>query len=197
MPETLRLNLGCGSKKYPGYVNVDVSPYFKPDMVVDLEKTPWPWQDSSADEIKMEHVLEHLGETTASYLAIWKEIWRVGKAGCVLDITVPHWNHESQHHDPTHMRAVTPIGVAMFSQERNMQSQKEGKNESALGLMLGIDISLKGEDVQFYYTQKIIDAQKDGSLSHEDLKHMEEHQNNVCEYITMKAYVVKPPRSQK
>ena len=63
----MRLNLGCGFNKRDGYVNVDIGDHCAPDVVHDLEKAPWPWDDSSIDEIYMSHVLEHLGATTAVF----------------------------------------------------------------------------------------------------------------------------------
>ena len=56
----LRLNLGCGDKILPGYVNVDVA--FdrggrRPDLVSDLHRLPLP--DGCAEEILAVHVVEH------------------------------------------------------------------------------------------------------------------------------------------
>ena len=34
----MKLNLGSGYKRVPGFVNIDSSPACKPDYVVDLEK---------------------------------------------------------------------------------------------------------------------------------------------------------------
>ena len=45
----MKLNLGCGHDHKEGYVNVDVSDLGNPDMVVDLEVTPWPWEDGIVD----------------------------------------------------------------------------------------------------------------------------------------------------
>ncbi len=56
----LRLNLGCGDKILPGYVNVDVSPTRsgrRPDLIGDLRRLPLP--DACADEILAVHVVEH------------------------------------------------------------------------------------------------------------------------------------------
>lgn len=57
----LRLNLGCGDKILPGYVNVDVVESragMKPDVICDLHDLA-PFADSSADEILSVHVVEH------------------------------------------------------------------------------------------------------------------------------------------
>lgn len=60
-PRTLRLNLGCGDKILPGYVNVDVVESragMKPDVICDLHDLV-PFGDASADEILSVHVVEH------------------------------------------------------------------------------------------------------------------------------------------
>jgi SAM-dependent methyltransferase len=57
----VRLNLGCGDKILPGYVNVDVVEAragMKPDVICDLHDLA-PFADASADEILSVHVVEH------------------------------------------------------------------------------------------------------------------------------------------
>ncbi|MGE5098009.1 MAG: methyltransferase domain-containing protein [Betaproteobacteria bacterium] len=57
----LKLNLGCGDKILPGYVNVDVVEAragMKPDVVCDLHDLA-PFSDDSAEEILSVHVVEH------------------------------------------------------------------------------------------------------------------------------------------
>ena len=71
----LKLNLGCGNNKYDGFLNVDK--FGEPDINWDLEKFPWPWEDNSVDEIRIIHVLEHLGKDTETYFNIFKEIYRI------------------------------------------------------------------------------------------------------------------------
>ncbi len=189
-----KLNLGCGFKKHEGYTNVDSAPECRPDVVWNLERTPWPWEDSSIDEIRLEHVLEHLGQTTEAYLAVWKEIWRVCKNGAILDITVPHWNHENFHHDPTHVRAITPVGVAMFDNLRNIRDAEAGGRETKLGLFAGIDIDLQEQDVEYFYSGDIVNALNRGEFDRAGLEHLRNHQNNISNEIRMKARVIKPVR---
>lgn len=56
----VRLNLGCGDKILPGYINVDFAESRKgntPDVIADLRKMEFP--EGYADEIMAIHVIEH------------------------------------------------------------------------------------------------------------------------------------------
>ncbi|HLO64329.1 MAG TPA: hypothetical protein VK165_15330, partial [Azonexus sp.] len=98
----LKLNLGCGRRKREGFVNVDSQAGCQPDLVLDLEKTPWPWPDDSVDEIDLIHVLEHLGQAPEVYLGVMKELWRVCCDGARIRIMVPHPRSDDFLNDPTH-----------------------------------------------------------------------------------------------
>jgi SAM-dependent methyltransferase len=112
----MKLNLGCGSSRKDGYVNVDREAVLAPDLVVDLESFPWPWPDDSVDEVLMHHVLEHLGRDTATYFGIMRELYRVCRHDARLRIVVPHPRHDLFLNDPTHVRPVTPesLQLALF-----------------------------------------------------------------------------------
>jgi predicted SAM-dependent methyltransferase len=89
----LKLNIGCGFNKLDGYVNVDGFPDCGPDVIWDLERTPWPFPEDSVDEIVAHHVLEHIGQATDVFFAIVKEIYRVLRHGGEIRINVPHPLH--------------------------------------------------------------------------------------------------------
>lgn len=194
IPSTIKLNLGCGFDREEGYINVDMSPECFPDVVWNMEKTPWPWEDNSVDEIKLQHVLEHVGQTTEAYLNIWKEIYRVCRNGAVIHIRVPHWDHENFYHDPTHVRAITPIGIAMFNQLRNIQDFEQGGSETKLGLFTGIDIDITDADIQYMYTREVVEALERGEFTRAGLEHLRVHQNNIANEIRMTVRIVKPAR---
>lgn len=186
------LNLGCGYNKLEGYVNVDHDPLCQPDVVADLEQ-PLPFEDSSAEEIVMVHVLEHLGQSTETYLNLWKEFYRILKPNGLIKITVPHWNHENFHHDPTHVRKVTPVGVDMFSQERNMHTIKTGGSETTLGLQLGIDIGVTevGYDFMPWFEQQF-----KGQPQHIVEREMNKY-SNACYQLQINAMAHKPARGMQ
>ncbi len=188
----LKLNLGCGYNKLDGYINVDIDKKCKPDVITDLEKK-LPFKDSSVDEIIMFHVLEHLGQDTKTYLNIWKEFYRILKDQGVIKITVPHYQHENFHHDPTHVRKVTPIGIDMFSQERNMYTIQTKGNETTLGLQCGVDIGVTevGYDLMPNFEKEM----KGKSQSY--IQHEISIRNNVCYQIQIHAKAHKPARGLK
>jgi CRISPR/Cas system-associated endonuclease/helicase Cas3 len=136
----MRLNLGCGAQHLSGYINVDK--FGNPDFCFDLETFPYPWCDNSVAEIKLHHVLEHLGQQTKTYLKIIQEFYRICQPGAKIHITVPHHRSDRFFHDPTHVRPITAIGLSMFSKQQNREWQAAGKAFTLLALYLNVDFEL-------------------------------------------------------
>ena len=63
-----RLNLGCGLKKRPDCLNVDVRPAVEPDLVWDLEKRPYPLPRDHFERIWALDVVESLGRESVPVL---------------------------------------------------------------------------------------------------------------------------------
>ena len=55
-----QLNLGCGTDIRSGWVNADIVDYGG-NVVMDLNKYPYPFPESNFDYVLCSHVLEHLG----------------------------------------------------------------------------------------------------------------------------------------
>lgn len=86
----VRLNLGCGDKILPGYVNVDVAESRlgkRPDVLCDLRALT-PFGDNSADEIMSIHVVEHFWRWEV--VDILKEWVRVLKPGGKMILECPN-----------------------------------------------------------------------------------------------------------
>lgn len=92
------LNLGCGRKHIPGAVNLDVTADTAPDVVHDLDVTPWPFPDGCFSEVLAYDVIEHLHDIVAAM----EQIHRVSRDGAVVKITVPHFSCANAFTDPTH-----------------------------------------------------------------------------------------------
>jgi SAM-dependent methyltransferase len=86
----VRLNLGCGDKILPGYVNVDVVESragMRPDVICDLHDLV-PFADDSADEILSVHVIEHFWRWEV--LDVLREWVRVLKPGGRMVVECPN-----------------------------------------------------------------------------------------------------------
>ena len=102
-PSTERriLNLGCGRKRIEGATNVDWSPAFRPDVVHDLDQTPWPFASSSFDEVVGHEVVEHM----ADVVRFMEEVHRISAPGATIRLTAPHFSCANTWRDVTHRRA--------------------------------------------------------------------------------------------
>lgn len=185
----MRLNLGCGFRRKDGYLNVDSQPACNPDLVLDLEQCPWPWDDNSVDEIYMSHVLEHLGATPAVYLALIKEMYRVCRPNAQLTFIVPHPRSDAFLADPTHVRSITISSLKMFDQELNRQWIEQGCADTPLGIYLGVNFKVESKELRLdeHWMQKL----RAGLASQEDLEFAIRCFYNVIEELTIVLRAVK------
>ncbi|MBL8556465.1 MAG: hypothetical protein JNL41_19480 [Phenylobacterium sp.] len=135
----MKLNLGCGHNHKDGFVNVDSAAASAPDVVWDLEQTPWPWPDNSAEEVEFIHSLEHIGGDPKLFLAVMTELYRVCAPGAAVRIHVPHPRHDNFLNDPTHVRPVTPEMLGLFDRALNDQWKAKGAANSPLAHYTGVD----------------------------------------------------------
>lgn len=94
----LTIQLGCGVSKMKHAVNVDMNPATCPDVLCDLDCTPYPFKDDSFDMVVALSVLEHLKD----FLSVMGEIHRISKDGASIYILVPHFSSAAAFVDPTH-----------------------------------------------------------------------------------------------
>ncbi len=105
-----RLNLGCGSDYREDYINADRVPG-RVDVVLDLDRPPYPFPDNSITEVLMKHVLEHLEDIRA----VMDELWRILRPQGVARIYVPHFSHFQALTHPEHRHAFHYNSMAMFT----------------------------------------------------------------------------------
>lgn len=165
----MRLNLGCGGKKLEGYVNVDAQSAAKPDVVLDIGRDTFPWDDNSIEGVQAWHIFEHL--PPAPFFHCLKEIWRVCKPDALLGIIVPHPRHDVFVNDPTHVHAITPDGMLLFSSRHAASMRERGiEGVTTYGPYLGVDFDMHGK------ITKVLDHRVDPKA---DIELIEHTQNNV------------------
>ena len=185
----MKLNLGCGSARLDGWVNVDREASLRPEQVWDLERFPWPWPDSSVDEILLKHVLEHLGQRTDIFIGVIGELWRVCRNGTLITIEVPHPRHDGYLSDPTHVRPILPATLALFDQSLNRAWADRGIPNTPLGLIHGVDFRI--DDVVYNLAEPWRSRLAAGELGQAEGEEAVNRYNNVVESVITRWRVVK------
>jgi acetyltransferase-like isoleucine patch superfamily enzyme/SAM-dependent methyltransferase len=96
--DRVRVDLGCGPRKAPGFIGVDIFPAPGVDIVADLSVS-FPFEDCSVDVVRAHDFIEHLPDR----LRTMNEIWRICKHGALVDLFVPSSDGRGAFQDPTHV----------------------------------------------------------------------------------------------
>lgn len=112
------LNLGCGRDYVEGAINVD---FFasKVDVRHDLEATPYPFSDNEFDEIRCLNIIEHLD----NIFGVMQELHRIGRAGSLIRIRVPHFRSACLYEDITHKRGFAWKSFDIFTTDGDVYGE--------------------------------------------------------------------------
>jgi SAM-dependent methyltransferase len=109
--------MGCGLKHVPEAVNLDITPATNPDVLHDLNNSPWPFPDNHFREVQAFDVIEHLD----NFIAVMEEIHRVCRDKAIVRITVPHFSCANAFTDPTHRRYFGYFSMDYVTAENEIQ----------------------------------------------------------------------------
>ena len=98
----MKLNLGCGNQKIPGYTGVDLYPCEVAEVLADLNST-LPFPNDSVDEVLLDNVIEHIQELQS----LFRELHRVCRHGALVKIVTPHFASAASWIDPTHVHHLS------------------------------------------------------------------------------------------
>lgn len=106
---SVRLDLGCGQTPKAGFEGVDLySEQAKHRF--DLLTFPWPFADSSVDEVYCAHFIEHIPMEVRGgkdlFFAFFDELYRVLKSRGKAEIIWPNLKSVRAFQDPTHRRFI-------------------------------------------------------------------------------------------
>ena len=122
----VRLDFGCGLRSREGFDGVDSNHRSRATHIIDLLKFPLPWRDSSVEEIRCEHFIEHIparevgdGDLTSfgqlsrqdmigqdMFLAFFDECYRILVPDGKIALAWPALQSSRAFKDPTHRRFV-------------------------------------------------------------------------------------------
>lgn len=140
--EIVRLNLGCADRAIPGFTGVDL-PGSGAEQEVDLTG-PWPWGDSSVEEILAldvcEHIVDHSpafsSRVASGHIHFMNELHRVLVPGGRATIETPNAAKGCGYfQDPTH---VSPWCLSTFKYFEHGAFARE-----RLGALYGITARFK------------------------------------------------------
>jgi SAM-dependent methyltransferase len=98
------LEVGSGPNRlFPRSTTLDIFPGCQPDVLHDLNQTPYPIDDNQFDLVVCLHVLEHVQNLVGAVT----ELHRVLKPGGLLFVEVPYFTSVHFFTDPTHVHAFS------------------------------------------------------------------------------------------
>ncbi len=111
------LNLGAGKKRRSDAVNVDLVANTNPELVWNLNQTPWPLPSDHFREVLAFDVLEHLEDV----ISAMEEIHRICVPGAIVRITLPHFSCANAFTDPTHRHYFSWFSFHYFTGENQWE----------------------------------------------------------------------------
>jgi ubiquinone/menaquinone biosynthesis C-methylase UbiE len=118
------LSVGCGRQpSKPNIVRLDKSPEVEPDVVWDMDKLPYPFNDSSFSEVECFDVIEHLADIPKTL----EELHRILKHGGLLKITTPHFSSANSFVDPTHKWHLSYFSFDYFCDGHNLSYYSDAR----------------------------------------------------------------------
>jgi predicted SAM-dependent methyltransferase len=110
--EGIRLDIGCGDQKQPGFMGMDVRKLEGVDFVHDVQVFPYPFPDNSCLQLLMSHLWEHIEPKFR--VDVMNELWRITKPGGQLLLSCPYATSTGAFQDPTHYPCPNEVTFTYF-----------------------------------------------------------------------------------
>ena len=110
----IKVDIGCGGNKQPGFVGLDYRKLPGVDIVQDLEKFPWSLPDECASLVVASHVVEHINPAHGIFMKFMDEVWRILKPGGEFMIAAPYAGSPGYWQDPTHVNPCSEMTWEYF-----------------------------------------------------------------------------------
>ena len=182
-----KLNLGCGLRKPLRMINADLRADVDADLVVDLEKTPWPWPDDYAEVVRFDFSLEHMGADFRLFQRMMRELYRICRPGARIVINAKHPWSSTFTHDPSCVRVVSPVSLSVFD-----ATVPAGAFPAPVAAANGVDFEIV--DRQMNLAEPYLSRYANGQLPGDEAMRLTESMMNVCSDFAIELVAHKPPR---
>jgi FkbM family methyltransferase len=139
-----KLNLGCGTDRREGWVNVDRRWTVWPDVPLDIGQDAWPFGTDTIEEAELSHVLQYVGPGLRHAMT---ELYRVCRDDAKVSITVPHWSDRSFLIDPAVIRRFDAAFFYMFDRELDLRDMHHHTTRSAVAVEWEVDFVVESIDL--------------------------------------------------
>ncbi|QIB27579.1 methyltransferase domain-containing protein [Caloranaerobacter azorensis] len=189
----VKVELGCGKTKTPGFIGIDRFPFDGVDIVADLNEGI-PLEDDSVDLIYASHSLEHLNDL----VFIMKEIYRVCKHKAIVCIVAPYYNTYLNVSNPYHKQVFNEHTFRFFTNSDFSVINEEEyyfPNSNFWGLGNSdnskLEMDFRCINMEFFYFPEY------ELLDEDEKRRLRQTKANVCDQIMYHLLVVKKPISDE
>lgn len=104
------LDVGCGRKKFPGSIGVDISRATQADVICDWSRG-MPFRENSFDDVRLIHVIEEVDDI----FRVLAEVHRVARPGARVIIVTPHYTDHASYCSPAHRWHLSSFSLWFFT----------------------------------------------------------------------------------
>jgi SAM-dependent methyltransferase len=189
-----RLDLGCGTKRRPGFIGLDRYDKGGAHVIADLDGAHLPFADDSFDLVLAFHSMEHVRDL----MATMREVWRVGRPGAQVCIVAPYYTMGLNLANPYHKQVFNEHTPRFWTDAPQSGLDSAEWQQPPLGGQWGLassDHSSPGFDlrclrVEFFYFQEYWGQARPA------LRRARRERLDVCEQIAYHLLVFKPPLTE-
>ena len=185
----MKIDLGCGYNKQPGYIGIDRFETPDANIVCDINEGI-PLEDNTVEYVMASHFLEHVDDL----MKTMKEIYRVCKHKAIVCIAAPYHNTSLNMANPYHKQVFNEHTARFFTKAENEFIPEEEyvfphARQWALGESdnRSLDIDFRCVRMEFFYFPEY------RHLSEEEKRKARQSLINVVDEILLHLVVVKEP----
>ena len=115
---------------------MDVRRSVEPDLLVNLERFPWPFPTTIVIGF-FDISLEHMCASVGIFQSIIREFYRVRNYGARISIFIKHQFSSLYYYYPTCVRAISPIALSLFD-----RSKAPGTTIEHMAIANGVDFEV-------------------------------------------------------